>query len=394
MRLRKPVCGGPHGEPAKVELVAPPTPKDERLKLLEFSYAEILDATKHQDDKINRLLTTVAFLTAASLALASLNSAGPLNADFALDPSVVLPLAKIALGAFLLGVVATVIMLITSLTTPLRFPGQGFEPFDYASKGAQVSQFYFHEISKSTRSDWEEKWKQDVEVLTDEKRRLLVRETHNLALRTEYKYARTNEAVAAFSCSLLFFALAAVLVLLASPPGNAAISFSPAQRWLLASVIFGYCWLMLMASVRAVTQSVSELGAVRVAGRTIVPGLTRYLFPLSASAVPGLLVAIPTPGLLTGLVVFVGPAIVATAALLVFCAKPRGRDSDDRIRKSLRVWGLVVTVLYAIAGMLAAVFNLYALQFFSAYSSALVLLMATVARSASDQRRKVKEALG
>ena len=34
---------------------------------LRFAYAEVLDATKHQDAKIGRLLTAIAFLTAAAL---------------------------------------------------------------------------------------------------------------------------------------------------------------------------------------------------------------------------------------------------------------------------------------------------------------------------------------
>jgi hypothetical protein len=47
----------------------PPPPPEEAADVLFKSYSEVLLFLKHQDDKINRVLTTLAFLTAAGVAL-------------------------------------------------------------------------------------------------------------------------------------------------------------------------------------------------------------------------------------------------------------------------------------------------------------------------------------
>src|SRR3712207_4221713 len=51
----------------------------EVLSLLESSYKEVLDAVKHQDDKIGRLFAGISFLTAASLAMANLGGSAYLS---------------------------------------------------------------------------------------------------------------------------------------------------------------------------------------------------------------------------------------------------------------------------------------------------------------------------
>src|SRR5687767_12578535 len=63
-----------------------PDEVEAKLQLIEFSYREVLDATKHQDDKIGRMLTSVAFLTAAAMALAALSSAQFLTRNFKVPP--------------------------------------------------------------------------------------------------------------------------------------------------------------------------------------------------------------------------------------------------------------------------------------------------------------------
>jgi hypothetical protein len=185
---------------------------DQRLALLEFSYKEVLDATKHQDDKINRLLTTVAFLTAAALALAGLQSGRPLSATFRVDGQYTLPLALIGLGGFLAGVTVSVIMLLASTTTPLTLPGRAnsVTPDIRYVPGPRRSQSFFNEISETALPGWYYKWRAkvsdpnpDVPTLRREHNDSLVRETHNLAVRTQYKYHRSNEAVAVLAFALL-----------------------------------------------------------------------------------------------------------------------------------------------------------------------------------------------
>jgi len=174
------------------------------LKALQDSYREVLDATKHQDDKIGRLFTGVSFLTAAALATANLGSSKYLSQRYADWPDI--PLAMLALGCYLLLVVLCVMLLINSLATPLRVPGltraRDATRVDYVSD-VRVSQIYFGEISTVRLTEWEDKWKADGEKLETELTQTLVRETHNLAVRTQFKYGRTTEAIALFNLALL-----------------------------------------------------------------------------------------------------------------------------------------------------------------------------------------------
>jgi hypothetical protein len=136
---------------------------DRKIVLAAFSYSEVLDATQHQDDKIGRLLTSVAFLTAATLAMASLSSADYVTAKFSADPFT-LPLALIALTSFLLAVMFTVLLLLTSLAAPLRVPGVA-EIMSSPSRsqqqwaaGVEASQLYFYSISAVSLGQWQRKW--------------------------------------------------------------------------------------------------------------------------------------------------------------------------------------------------------------------------------------------
>lgn len=56
--------------------------KDE-LQLAKDSYKEVLDATKHQDERIGRFLTAIAFLVSAGIALST--SKRIIGADFLMN---------------------------------------------------------------------------------------------------------------------------------------------------------------------------------------------------------------------------------------------------------------------------------------------------------------------
>src|ERR1700723_3669088 len=90
----------PHrdGEPQTLETESPnatiaeavvgsSNPSDRYFEYARLSYTEVLDATKHQDDKIGRLLTAVAFLTVAALAMVQFKlGTNPTTAHFCLPP--------------------------------------------------------------------------------------------------------------------------------------------------------------------------------------------------------------------------------------------------------------------------------------------------------------------
>ena len=175
----------------------PDQPPD-RLKLARESYLEVLDATKHQDDKIGRLLTAIAFLTGGALVFVN---RGTLEVRYQIG-DLALPLLGWALGAFLLLVSFCVLVLILSLTTPLTRPG------------ADPSHLFFKAIAKETDTTWVEMWsteKEGEESLRDAIESEYVDETLNIARRADGKNARLAHAASFALAAMLFFTLAVTL---------------------------------------------------------------------------------------------------------------------------------------------------------------------------------------
>jgi hypothetical protein len=278
-----------HGEPAE----QPEDEIDNKIELAKFSYAEVLDATKHQDDKIGRLLTSVAFLTAATLALAALSSADYIAARFNADPFT-LPLALIALTIFLLAVMLTVLLLLTSLAAPLRVPGLAEVSSTHRRSGRQwaadiaASQLYFYSISTISVDRWRRKWQAPTNELRRERLASLIDETHNLATRTRFKYDRTSEAVALLSFALLSFGLAAFFVAVAAmSPAQEKIELEPAHRVMVGLIVGAYCGLQLLARVRYAHQSVDDdpSSSAGSGGRKVVVGEALFVISLPAFSV-------------------------------------------------------------------------------------------------------------
>jgi hypothetical protein len=241
-----------------------PAEIDAKIEMIMTSYAEVLDATKHQDDKIGQLLTSISFLTAATLALAALESGDFITRSFAVAPFK-LPLALITLAVFLVGVAWTVMMLLGSLSTPLRLPGlvrprkKDPDPIKWV-RGIKASQIYFFEMANISVDQWETKWKAPVNELKAERLESLVRETHNLGVRTHAKYDRTTEAVGLLSISLLAFALSIIFVAIvaANPDPSTPIVLSLWQRVLVGSVFGCYVWIQTLGRIRYNRQAVDE----------------------------------------------------------------------------------------------------------------------------------------
>lgn len=275
---------GPGGE-ATVEQ----SETDKKLDLIIFSYSEVLDATKHQDDKIGQLLTSISFLTAATLALAALESGEFITRKFDVAPYK-LPLALIALIVFLIGVAWSVMLLLASLSTPLRIPGltgpKRDKPIDWV-KDVRASQIYFHEISRVSVGQWEEKWSAPVGDLKQERLRSLIRETHNLGVRTSAKYNRTTEAVSLLSVALLAFALSIVFVAIVAgtPSSSHAITLNWWQRIIVGWVFGSYVWMQTLGQIRYNRQAVDEVPA----SDTKSPGRRKSRAEICYAVVIGLL---------------------------------------------------------------------------------------------------------
>jgi uncharacterized integral membrane protein len=297
-----------------------PTELDTKLELISASYAEVLDATKHQDDKISQLLVGIAFLTAATLALAALGVPSFITRTFVVQPFE-LPLGLIALAAFLVGVLFSVMLLLASLSTPLRLPGLGKKnnstqtsKNDYLQYVHDVSQIYFYAISRISVDQWEHKWSASAEALKRQRLKSLINETHNLGLRTSAKYDRTTEAAALLSFSLLEFALSVIFVsIVAGSSGNKPINLELWQRFIIGGIFGCYFWAQLLGRIRYDRQAVNEAPSRRVPSveRRQFRGELWYAIFVAVLIVDTLIYDRSWPGL--------GPWIGMTAALTCVC---------------------------------------------------------------------------
>ena len=168
------------------------------------SYEEVLDATKHQDDKIGRFLTAIAFLFTGAIAFGARSDllAVRVQIDDRLEP-----LPALFLALFLVLSIVSVLLLIVAIGPNLSLPR--------GSSGERIpSWLFFLWIAGKSREEWVDQWKEV--PLPGAVARSFVVEAHNLALKTEFKYNRTNEARAIFTLGLMFLALAIVLFFEAS----------------------------------------------------------------------------------------------------------------------------------------------------------------------------------
>jgi hypothetical protein len=173
--------------------------------LARISYAETLDATKHQDDKVGRFLTTIAFLTAAAITFGTRTDV--LRIQYNLDGLV--PLPAVLFGAFFALVVVAVIFLLMALGQTLGLPPS--QPS--SGRTERKSRLFFLVISGDTLENWLYRWKGEVSGIRDDLEQDFISETHNIATRADRKYRRTGEAQAIFTIALVLFGLAVTLAL-------------------------------------------------------------------------------------------------------------------------------------------------------------------------------------
>ncbi len=340
-----------------------------KLKLATFSYGEVLDATKHQDDKIGQLLTSLAFLTAATIALFALEPTQLLGGEFIVPPFR-LPLGLIALTVFLLGIAFSVMLLLINLSAPLRLPGLGGSrtarssgrSIDWAGN-VKASQIYFFEIAGLSIDEWECKWNATAHALERERLASLIKETHNLSLRTSAKYDRTTEAVSLLSVSLLAFALSVVFVgFLALRPGEHAISLTLWQRAIIATIFFSYSFMQLLTRVRYDRQSVGEVPHPkdpREQYRKYIGQLT-YAFALPLLLGDTLLYARAQPKQPAWIA---SMALLALVSLVAFWIGAYELDSKQAVAMTRRRYTVtILTIVLAPAAIVTGVMDWYGWQ--------------------------------
>lgn len=281
---------------------------------------EVLDATKHQDDKIGRFLTAIAFLFTGSVALALRTDL--LNVRVRMDDQL-RALAGLFLGGFLILSILAVLILVVALGPNLTLPrGQRL-------KRSEPSRLFFLSIASQSESEWQSLWYPG-RVPPSTVLQTYVNEAHNLAFKTDFKYNRTNEARAFFTLGLLFLGLAIALFLDASARVTKPLLVErplPILEWdvqtrlWIAAVVASFSFVLAYDYVRLEQEPDNYL----VSGARMKSVWPNWIFSLAAPSFV-LAVLLPSSGALR-VVGFFGVTICVAAAVMAVVARRAGRKS-------------------------------------------------------------------
>jgi hypothetical protein len=197
----------------------------DKLGLLKDSYREVLDATKHQDDKVGRYLTAVSFLIAGAIALGTRTDL--VGAAYQLEPAPAKPILLPAylLSLFLLFIVVSLMFLVTGMGARLHRPGKG------TPLNSHLFFLVVADMEEKEEGSWGKLWVGDSGLigmaLVDDYKSEVV----NIALRAKQKYNRTILAGGFLQLAALCLVLAATLGFLAKAFPSVVGSSSQAIDW-------------------------------------------------------------------------------------------------------------------------------------------------------------------
>jgi len=195
--------------------------QSEELVLAQRVFEQAYEFEKHLDDKIGRFLTAVAFLATAAAALVA--TTNMLAVRFALPGKWTVPLPAILFVSFFTVLGLVVSLLLGSLGPNTTFAG----PSTTASSAPTL--LFALQIAKYKPGDWKGDYRaqlKDSELSTN-----FYDESHNVALNTEFKYHRNNEALSLFRFGLLLFVLAVTLGAYGLAQGTHAASGALVSGW-------------------------------------------------------------------------------------------------------------------------------------------------------------------
>jgi hypothetical protein len=200
----------------------------EKVKVFERSYAEVLAALKHQDDKLNRTLTALAFLTAAGVAVyVNLEEPDDVVQFSGTGPSVTAVLFVVFLGAVAL-----------ALLTALAAIGPG-RPLAKANTSASKSLLFYPLIAMNGEWDKFLGWSDD--ELDKELTRHYHAEAFDIAKRVRYKVGRARESGAFVQLAIVSLTLLGIFE--TRPLGLAACWWI--ATGLITIVLLGQLWELL-----------------------------------------------------------------------------------------------------------------------------------------------------
>lgn len=358
-----------------------------KTDLLKFTYDEVLDATKHQDEKIGRFLTAIAFLTATSFAMAGLSQGRFIFQTFKLGSQSPVHFGMYALAVFLLGVVATVLVLMTSFATQLRFP-------NIEAPSDNTSIVYFAEISHNPLTDWINRWEDGPKLLSDSRDAHFIKEIHNLSIRAKTKYDRLREAASVFSLAMLAYAISIVFVVLAATrtePSNLsgeeipAINIDFRVRFAVWIVFMVFMLIQFYSGYQALNHDIEKLETNWETNQ-----LSRWIYLTLMVSISALSLATGEGIEKTYLILVLMASLITYCALTYILKKKTGVIGENREV----VW---IGIQFAICGALILILShsdTYILQFIYSF----ILIAAIVSRSGLDalvrtrrQQRKVAQ---
>jgi hypothetical protein len=230
----------PNGAHARTQAPPPAASPDVRTDVFKQSYTEVLLFLKHEDDKINRVLTALAFLTAAAVALYVFSAHEPASLDLKHSD---LTAADFFFATFIIGLALAVLAAIAALDPTSfypRFLGTHDEP---------ESLLYYRAIGQdvlSAESRWREigvedgrgRWQAYGAAGEASLREALAHSYHldarRLSHRAYHKVYRFTECNAFVNAAVMSLALLGI-----SRLEFASASF---QWWIIATMLVLYSW--------------------------------------------------------------------------------------------------------------------------------------------------------
>lgn len=331
----------------------------ERLELARETFHEILDSTKHHDDKIGRFITGISFLTAGAIAFGFRSEILAIRYEFG---SSAVPLPALCFTAFLLLVLLGVLLLIVALGPNIELP-TGPE-----SRAQHESRLYFLFIARETPDGWKARWENEcIKKLRSDLTRDYLRESWQLAEKTDFKHLRTSEARAVLSLAVLSLALGLVLAINGWTNVEVAadnldltdigsVAWSRGTRFAAALVIAGFVLVLGYEMYRLEQSVLTTLGGwrKRQLRRLVAAIVLLALFPFVMLAAAGLL----------------WPRGVALAVALVAWLL------WDRYESKLAQWVLTLLVALLALAVLATVFSTSQMWDLALASGAAVIIAA------------------
>jgi hypothetical protein len=162
---------------------------DQAWEGFKAAYDEPLLFLKHQDDKINRVLTALAFLTAAGVTLYIFSRAGA-PPDFPHFSNSYVSVDDYFFGCFLIGLFFAVSLSIVALD-PTSFTPRFVDTPDEPSPEKPGSVLFYRSIAAWEKSDWVGLGKEKFDVMLANS---FHEDTHRLAHRAVHKVRRFGQA--------------------------------------------------------------------------------------------------------------------------------------------------------------------------------------------------------